>query len=192
MHFRSHSNLQGLHAKISASKYHWINYDAEKMTRIFLAMEAAKRGTELHDFASMAIRLGRKMPETRDTLNMYVNDAIGYRMTPEQILYVSDNAFGTADAISFRSERRFDVPVLRIHDLKTGVNECSFYQLMIYAAFFSIEYGVNPFEIYIELRLYQNDDVQVLIADPGEIVPIMEKAKEFDQLYDEIRMEALL
>ena len=45
---------------------------------------------------------------------MYVNDAIGFKMTPEQILYYSDNCFGTADAILFRNN------FLRIHDLKTG------------------------------------------------------------------------
>jgi hypothetical protein len=35
---------------------------------------------------------------------MYVNDAIGYQMTPEQPIYYSENCVGTADAISFKND----------------------------------------------------------------------------------------
>lgn len=63
-------------------------------------------------------------------MNMYVNDAISFRMVPEQILFYSENCFGTADTIVFRNG------TLRIHDLKTGVVPAHMEQLEIYAALF--------------------------------------------------------
>jgi hypothetical protein len=102
MIFNKHSDLVGRHAFLSASKYHWTNYDEEKLERTYLAALAVQRGNELHAFAHEAIRLGIKLPRNNTTLNMYVNDAIGYRMTPEQLLVYSANCFGTADAIGFK------------------------------------------------------------------------------------------
>ena len=91
MNFNRHSNLEGQHAFLGASKYHWIFYDEAKVAEYFKRSLAAQKGTELHAFAAQCIRLRQKLPKTRKTLNMYVNDAIGYRMTPEQILYFSQN-----------------------------------------------------------------------------------------------------
>lgn len=184
MLFNTHSQLVGRHAFLSASKYAWTNYDDEKLDRVFLASLAAQRGTELHAFAHEAIRLGIKLPRVPKTLNMYVNDAIGFRMTPEQILYYSDNCFGTADAISFRRG------VLRISDLKTGVRPVSERQLEVYAALFCLEYRMKPFEIEIELRVYQNDEVQIYVVDADVITHIMDKVVTFDQRIEAIRMEA--
>src|SRR5262249_3060892 len=131
MIFNSHSDLRGQHAFLSASKYHWINYDPEKLDQAYRNSLSAKRGVELHDFAHRAIQLGIKLPRTSKTLNMYVNDAIGYRMITEQILYYSENCYGCADAIIFKQNK------LRIHDLKTGeVVPGSMHQLEIYAALF--------------------------------------------------------
>jgi hypothetical protein len=149
----------------------------------FLNAKATQRGTELHEFASNAIRLGIKLPATKKTLNQYVNDAIGFRMNPEQILFYSQNAFGTADAVSFRKN------FLRIHDLKTGITPASFEQLEIYVAFFCLEYGVKPFDIGIELRLYQNDEVSVFTPDPDNITHIMDRIVTFDKLIDKTRAE---
>ena len=146
MNFNKHSNLEGQHAFLSASKYHWINYDEEKLSAAYLKHLATLKGTELHDFACRCIKLSIKLPKTQNTLNLYVNDAIGYKMTPEQPLYYSDNCFGTADAISFRQN------FLRIHDLKSGETPASMHQLEVYAALFCLEYHVNPEEIKIELR----------------------------------------
>ena len=84
MNFNPHSNLVGKHAFLSASKYHWINYDEEKLTNSFRKYLATQRGTRLHEFASECISLGIKLPRSKKTLNMYVNDAIGFKMTPEQ------------------------------------------------------------------------------------------------------------
>lgn len=185
MIWNSHSQLVGRHAFLSASKYHWTNYDEEKLDRVYMTALAAQRGTELHAFAHDAIRLGQKLPRSQKTLNMYVNDAIGFRMTPEQILYYSDNAFGTADAISFRRD------ILRISDLKTGSTPTSERQLEVYAALFCLEYRFKPFEIGIELRIYQDDDVAFFIADPDVISHIMDKIVTFDKRIEAIRKEAL-
>lgn len=185
MIFNAHSNLIGRHARLSASKYHWINYDEEKMARVFLAALAAERGTQLHAFAHDAIRLGIKLPKTSKTMNLYVNDAIGWRMTPEQPLYYSDNVFGTPDAIGFRNN------VLRVNDLKTGSTPSSVHQLEVYAALFCLEYQFRPTEIDIELRIYQNDEIQLFDADPIDITRIMDKIVIFDKRINEMRMEVM-
>lgn len=183
MNFKKHSDLEGRHAFLSASKYHWINYDEEKLSDTYLKYLATQRGTELHAFACQCIRLGVKLPRTRKTLNMYVNDAIGYKMTPEQPLYYSENCFGTADAISFNKN------LLRIHDLKTGVSPTSMHQLEIYAALFCLEYRKQPQDIDIELRIYQSGEVYVHEPPSDDILEIMDKIILFDKRIDEIEME---
>ena len=175
MNFNEHWNLEGLHAFLSPSQYHWVNYDLEKLENRFYNYKAAERGTALHEYAATAIRLGRKQPKTKDTVNMFVNDAIGYSMAPEQPLYYSDNCFGTADAISFTKNK-----VLRIHDLKTGVTPASMMQLEIYAALFCLEYGRNPKDLEIILRIYQSNEKEELIPDPESIQSIMDTIVDFD------------
>jgi hypothetical protein len=184
MRFNPHSELSGRHAFLSASKHAWTNYDDEKLDRVYMTNLAAQRGTELHAFAHEAIRLGVRLPRTQKTLHMYVNDAIGFRMTSEQILYYSDNSFGTADSISFRKN------FLRIHDLKTGVTPTSVRQLEVYAALFCLEYRTKSFDITTELRIYQNDDIQIYEADPDVIIHIMEKIVSFDKRIEALRLEA--
>jgi len=136
---------------------------------------AAARGTALHEFAKDAIELGVPLADNGQTISLYVNDAIEYRMTPEQVLYYSDNCFGTADAISFNG--RF----LRIHDLKTGVSPTSEHQLEIYAAIFCLEYGHNPFDLQMETRIYQSDEIRCYEPDPGDIIHIMDTIIQFDK-----------
>jgi hypothetical protein len=185
MRFNPHSDLAGLHAQLSASKYHWINYDDDKMDRTYTQAMMARRGTELHQLAHDCIRLGVKLPSTRKTINLYVNDAIGFKMSPEVVLYYSMNCFGTADAIGFRNRK------LRIHDLKTGVNAGSVHQLEVYAALFCLEYNFKPTEIEIELRIYQSNDVQIYIADPDVITHIISKIIGFDRLITNRRLEEM-
>ena len=84
MNFNNHSNLEGCHAFLGASQYHWINYDEEKLADSYTRKQAVLRGTVLHDFAAQCIRLRQKLPDIQQTLNMYVNDAVGFKMTPEQ------------------------------------------------------------------------------------------------------------
>jgi hypothetical protein len=185
MIFNAHSRLVGEHAFLSASKSSWLRYDEDKLARVFNAMLAARRGTELHNIAADLIRLGIKLPRSKKSLNSYVNDALGYRMTPEQVLFFSDNIFGTTDAISFRDD------LLRIFDLKTGISPAGFDQLMIYAAIFCLEYKVRPFDIRMEFRIYQNDEVKILEGDPIDILQIMDQIKHFDRKIEEWKLEGL-
>lgn len=176
MIYKTHSELEGRHALLSPSSYHWINYqDDQKLTARYHAARAAARGTALHELAHTAIRLRVKLSKADPTLSMYVNDAIRYKMTVEQPLYYSENCFGHADTLSFRRG------VLRIHDLKTGITPASVHQLEVYAAIFCLEYAVNPYDIKIELRIYQNGEVKLWEGDPDQIVYIMDKIVEFDE-----------
>lgn len=183
MNFNKHSNLEGMHAYLGASKYHWINYDEDKLISTYRNHLATLRGTEIHEFAAKAIALGQKLPKSKKTLNNYVNDAIGYRMTPEQVLVYSNNCFGTADAICFRDG------YLRIHDLKTGIVPAHIEQLEIYAALFCLEYHIKPGDIEMELRIYQNDDVLGHKPTADEIVPIMDKIVTFDKIITKLNEE---
>ena len=183
MEFNKHKNLEGCHAFLGASKYHWINYDASKVAASYRSYLATIKGTELHDFAARCINLGQKLPKSKKTLNMYVNDAIGYRMTPEQVLYYSDNCFGTADSISFKDN------LLRIHDLKTGITPAHMEQLEIYAALFCLEYKIKPADIDIELRIYQSDDIMIFNPTVEDIVPIMDKIITSDKIISKIKAE---
>lgn len=186
MNFNKHFELEGRHAFLGASKYSWLRYSDDKLKDTYLNLQAKMRGTELHEFARECVRLNQKLPSSRKTLNMFVNDAIGYRMQPEQILYYSDNCFGTADAISFKEKGN----KLRIHDLKTGTTPASMDQLYIYCAIFCLEYGKDPHDLDIELRIYQFDDVQICIPETTDILQIMQKIRDFDEIIESIKEEA--
>ena len=185
MNFNKHSELIGQHAFLGASKYHWLNYDDDKLVQAYLSSLAVQRGTELHDLAYNLIRLGVKLPRSKTTLNMYVNDAIAYRLTPEQPLYFSRNCFGTADAISFDEKNRF----LRIHDLKTGVTPAHMEQLEIYAALFCLEYKMQPKDIGMELRIYQNNEALIHAPLGDDIKRIMQTIIVFDGKIEKLRVE---
>ena len=183
MRFNAHSDLQGQHAFLSASSYHWLNYDLDKLTDRYLRHQAVQRGTDLHELACMHIRLGVKMPKSKRTLDMYVNDALQYHMKPEVVLYYSPNCFGTADAISFQDG------FLRIHDLKTGETDTSFRQLEIYAALFCLEYRFKPEELAgIELRIYQNNDVRIHEPAPDDIQKVMDTIILFDRQIEKLKV----
>lgn len=181
MIFRQHSDLIGKHALLSASKYHWINYDEERLVEMADKAMTAARGTRLHALAAELINLGVKLPNTQQTLNMYVNDCIGYRMQPEVVLFYSYDAFGTCDAISFGDR------LLRIFDLKNGVTPVKETQLEVYAAFFCLEYEVRPGDIEYDLRIYQNDDIYDYETDPDRIAHIMSRVTEFDKILKSMR-----
>lgn len=183
MNFNKHYSLEGKHAFLGASKYHWINYDADKLVDSYTKFQATLNGTILHDFVCQCITLGQKLPKSQKTLNMYVNDAIGFKMKPEQVLYYSDNCFGTADAIIFRNN------LLRIHDLKTGVTRAHMEQLEIYAALFCLEYNKKPSDIDMELRIYQNNEIIIHNPTVEDILPIMDKIITFDKIIDKMKIE---
>lgn len=206
MIFNKHSDIVGKHAVLGASKYSWLNYDDEQLWKAYVNSFATDIGTLTHDYAKDKIIFRQRMedhPSEKNALmlhllkngipfgvipidsifyNMlpYVNDAIGFKMTPEQVLYYSDYLFGTADTISFSRN------VLRIHDLKTGVRPASMDQLMIYAALFYLEYKkeVNFSKCKTELRIYQNQEVVVHTPTNEEISGIMDKVIHGDMVID--------
>ena len=180
MRFNNHTNLEGLHAPFGASKSSWLRYDDNKAIETYQNMKAAELGTRLHAWAAETIKLGIKQPRSNKTISAYVNDAIGFKMSTEVVLFYSDYFFGTADAISFRNG------VLRIHDLKTGVSPVKMEQLEIYAALFCLEYKIKPGEIKFELRIYQKDDVVVHNPTAEDILPIMDKIVHLNRLIENI------
>lgn len=193
MNFFTHKELQGKHAMLAPSQPHWLNYDDESLYQKFVSNYAQSMGTLLHELAETCIRNSIKLKKAdknvvlvhllqngipREAIDMeriydnfvnYVNDAIGFRLTPEQPLFYSEYVFGTADAISFRNN------LLRIHDYKSGVTPAKMEQLMIYAALFCLEYKYKPGEIEMELRIYQNNEIIFDNPTAEDIAPIMDK-----------------
>ena len=206
MIFNKHSELEGNHAILSPSGYSWLNYkNEEQFFKRFKASYMQAIGTSIHGLAKELIEnkirlnkndkkivtlhliedgIPRSIIEPEDwydTLVAYVNDAIGFRMTPEVPLLYSPNAFGTTDAIAFREN------VLRIHDLKTGVTPAKMDQLILYAAYFCLEYKVKPKEIETHLRIYQSKEVLVLDPDPQDILDAMDQTILADKVIAKFR-----
>lgn len=180
MFFNNHTNLQGLHAPFGASKSSWLRYSDEKIVEVYNNLQAAEMGTRLHAWAKDTIDLGIKQSRSKKTIYSYVNDAIGFNMSTEVILFYSERFFGTADAISFRNN------FLRIHDLKTGRRPVHIEQLEIYAALFCLEYKIKPSDIQIELRIYQNDEILVHKPTAEDILPIMDKIVHVNKMLEKI------
>jgi hypothetical protein len=157
MDWKDYSRLSSTHAFLSPSRYHWLNYDNEKLIDSFRNYKRAALGTRLHALAAELILLARWQPQTAEAFNAFVNDAIGFAMKPEVLLYYSPRCYGTTDAISYENG------VLRIHDLKTGVTAVppsATGQLLIYAALFCLDYKVDPLDLVaVHLRIYQNEEV---------------------------------
>lgn len=183
MIFNRHSKLEGLHAPFSASSSEWLRYSDEKMMDSYVNKKASEMGTILHAWAKTTIDLGIKQPKSKKTLYAYVNDAIGFKMSTEVVLYYSDYFFGTADAISFRNN------CLRIHDLKTGKTKVKMEQLLVYTALFCLEYKIKPGDIDIELRIYQNDEILYHKPTAEEILPIMDKITHATKILESIDKE---
>lgn len=186
MKFYDHKNLSGLHAPFTASQSAWLRYDDDKIIEVYANKKAAEYGTRLHAWAAETISLGLKQPKSKKTICAYVNDAIGFKMDTEVVLFYSERFFGTADAICFNGK------TLRIHDLKTGKVgkiESHMEQLEVYAALFCLEYRVKPGDIQMELRVYKNDEVVVWNPTAEDIVPIMDKIVHLNKLLEKIDRE---
>ena len=180
MMFNRHTSLEGAHAPFSPSQPSWLRYDDEKLLEVYQNKKAAEIGTRLHQWAKDTIDLGLKQPRSKKTIYSYVNDAIGFKMDTEVVLYYSERFYGTADAICFRNN------TLRIHDLKTGKRPVHMEQLEIYAALFCLEYKVKPGNIDMELRIYQNDEILYHNPTAEDILPIMDKIVHLDKLIERI------
>ena len=183
MKFNVHRNLSGLHAPFSASQSHWLRYDDDKAMEVYTNRKAAELGSKLHQWAKETIDLRIKQPRSKRTLYSYVNDAIGFRMDTEVVLYYSDRFFGTADAICFRDNK------LRIHDLKTGKSPVHMDQLEVYADLFCLEYRLKPGDIDMELRIYQNDEIIVHEPTTEDIAHVMDKIIHLDKLLEQMDSE---
>ena len=197
MKFIPYSDLEGQHAFLSPSQPQWLRYSDDKLVERYANAQAVQRGTELHQLAHDLIRLNVMLPRTKTSLNMFVNDAIGFKMSSEQPVYFHRFCYGTADAIEYKRN------YLRIHDLKTGETEGKMDQLKIYAALFCLNYqdyvrqarkdGRSDIDIArdldlkvnelhfdpkqmsgIELRIYQYGEIRAEEQDPEEIQAIMD------------------
>ena len=180
MNFTKHLDLEGCHAPFPASRSSWLRYDDDRAVEVYFNKKASEQGTMLHAWAKETIDLGIKQPRSHKTLYSYVNDAIKFNMDTEVVLFYSDIFFGTADAISFEKGK------LRIHDLKTGKIPAHMEQLEVYAALFCLEYDINPIDISIELRVYQNDEVIKHVPEAEIILDIMDKIIHFDILISSV------
>lgn len=207
MQWNKHSDLEGKHAFLSASKHYWLGYSEDRLITSYQNENRKELGTILHAFAAANVEncitmpksnrdmikmikifmLGQKTsrdlidslaylpPIVIDTLRAYINDAIGFKMKPELVLFYSKYCFGTADTISFRNK------ILRIHDFKSGDMPASMDQVMIYAALFCLEYKIDPADIKIELRIYQSGEVKMYEPTATEIVDISNRIIESDK-----------
>lgn len=204
MDFFTHNELRGRHAMLPPSQPAWLNYSEEKLFQKYVSTYAQTSGTLLHELAETLIKNRIKLKKTDKTVVLvhllengipraaieldriynnfmnYVNDAVGFRLTPEQPLVYSENCFGTADAISFKGN------LLRIHDYKSGTTPAKMEQLMVYAALFCLEYKFKPGEIEMELRIYQNDEVICHNTTADEIAPIMDTIIHHDKIIYEL------
>lgn len=207
MEFNRHKEFEGKHAILAPSQPHWLRYTDEDLYQKYLSNYAQSMGTSLHSLAETLISNRVKLKKTDknvvlvhllkdgipraaidmdriyDNFMAYVNDAIGFRLTPEQMLVYSEYCFGTADAISFRNN------FLRIHDYKSGTTPAKMEQLIVYAALFCLEYSIKPGTIEMELRIYQNDEIN--IANPGadDIAPIMDIIMHHDKYLRDMNEE---
>lgn len=212
MNWNSHSNLLGRHALFSPSGYHWLNYDVgeESIDLVFKkykAQYATLIGTTLHEYAEKRIRYKLRMYKTEknnvlmylldkgipmsvidldsmfDNLLHYVNDAIGFQMDPEVVLYYSENCFGTTDAIYFRNKE------LRIHDYKSGAIPAHIEQPLIYSALFCLEYSIKPMDISTHLRIYQMNEIMENDPEPEEIQKTMDQIVRLDKIVTKWKAE---
>lgn len=183
MNWKDYSGLSNTHAFLSPSRYYWINYDDEKLLEAFRNHKRAALGTRLHKLAAELITLARIQPQNAESFNMFVNDGIGFGMTPEVLLYYSPRCYGTADAISFKDK------VLRIHDLKTGDSQVppgATKQVLIYAALFCLDYEISPLDLKsIILRIYQNGDVLEMLPEREKLLEMTRRIIEADKLLKE-------
>lgn len=209
--FNKHPDLEGKHAILGASDYHWLNYERERLHARMISKYSESIGTMLHELAKDLILRKIKLRKTDHKLvyfhlirngipdyaidmdrlypNLmnYVNDAIGFGMEPEVVLKYSDNCFGTADTICSRDH------ILRIHDLKTGVSPVHIEQLMIYAAIYCLEYKVNPQSFKkIALNLYQGGDIIGDEVAPMYIQDIMDKIIDFDMYINQVKRGGMI
>ena len=210
MNYPDFPKLEGKHAYLAPSKKGWENKTVGELIDGYSRSYSQLIGTAVHDIArrhierhakiansdlkeirlqtieyydipEFAINRGVDFEMIFETAKRYVNDALGFRLVPEQKLcYNEDIAFGTADTIS-QLDSVFDKRFLRIHDLKTGIKEADMAQLEKYAALFFLEFEgemkrrkLSVADIEMELRIYQLGEIVVHHPTVEDIAPIMD------------------
>lgn len=206
MLWNNHSKLDGCHALLSPSQSSWLYYDEdESFFKKYVSSHAQILGTTLHEYAEKRINYKLKLRKQDDNdvmfylldhgiprnvvdmdriypnLMNYVNDAIGYRMDTEIILFYSNNIFGTADAIKITKNE------IRIHDYKSGVTPAHMEQLEIYDALACLEYKLDPAKYSHELRLYHSGEIIASNPEPDVIKMTMEKIEHFDKIIEDFK-----
>lgn len=163
--------MHGIASKYITHRFKMHKYDKSSVVLDLLDSGIPDRIIDILDFDAMFLNL-----------MTYVNDAVGYGMDPEILLYYSDNCFGTADTIGYFDRAK----CLRVHDLKTGKTPAKIEQLLIYAALFCLEYHIKPEDLNeIELRIYQLGEVLVHKPSAEEVRYFMTRIQERDQDLDE-------
>ena len=149
-------------------------------TMIFEKYYTEKYG--LSDFGQSLLENLKYIPnEVFTTLKDYVNDSISFFMVPEECENATDyseNFFGTCDALYFDEKAK----TLRIFDLKTGSRPGKIEQLYIYAALYCLRNKVDPFDIKMDLRIYQNAEIIFSDPAPEDIREFMDTIIRFDAL----------
>lgn len=192
--FKQHPRLEGTHAILGASNHHWLRYTDEKLVDRLKTLEAAAKGTRLHAWAAESIALKRRQPEDHDVLSEYVNHALDFDLVPEQLLFYSIHAYGTADTIGFEPYDDYEEleGFLRIHDYKSGTAKTSADQLYIYAGYFCHEYNVRPFSIDGELRIYQGEDIKIFELDREYLAHVYGRIEVCNEIVEKSRMGGLI
>lgn len=185
MKWNKHWELEGKHAQLSPSGYHWLGYSPEKMRTVYINMMKKEKGTKLHQLASDLINERIQLRPLKKAFNMFVNDSIGFMMSSEVLLKYSEFCFGTADAIRYDEQTK----TLKVFDLKTGSSKPSFNQLNIYAALFCLEYGYKPEKMSFETRLYQKNGYEISNPTGEEIRGVMNQIKLMDDTIRELLSE---
>ena len=186
MNWKNYEHISG-HAFLSPSRYHWLNYDRDKLMVTYRNHKKAALGTRYHKVASELIKLALRLPNTEASINSFVNDAIGFKMDSEVMLYYSPNCYGTADAISFHKR------VLRIHDLKTGISPGAMGQLIIYAGLFCLDYSLKANELEdVFLRIYQESELIEYHPTVDDIFDVVQKIVESDKIVMSIDSDGVL
>ena len=168
------------HAMFSPSQPSWLHDTDEEFAARYSNKKAAELGTRYHEDAARMIqnrwRMSKSSDPVADNVRAYINDAIKYQMLPEVRLEGTQDFFGTADTIIFRRG------LLRVHDLKTGTTKPHMDQLRLYAAYYCMQYGINPNDIQMDLRFYQNNEIVCYEPEFGVIADIISEVRHKDEL----------
>jgi hypothetical protein len=209
MNLNNHYDIKGKHALLGCSQFGWMNAKTEEDMLKYLASKYSTTiGTLMHaeaaDHITYGVRLNKNdkkhiqfqllrqgipakiiryidFDAMYDNLMDYVNDCIGFKMIPEKELKYSDKLFGTCDALVYNEKDHF----LRIHDLKTGVTPAHMEQLMGYAALFFLDNRIYKVkDSQVELRIYQNNDVDIYNPEPDELLEFMDNFKRKNEFVE--------